>query len=41
MPIPLIEDRGFSFDLNTLESRLSDRTKMVILVSPANPTWRS
>jgi aspartate aminotransferase len=38
VPIPLIEDRGFSFDLNTLESRLSDRTKMVILVSPANPT---
>ena len=38
VPIPLIENRGFSFDLNTLESRLSDRTKMVILVSPANPT---
>jgi aspartate aminotransferase len=38
VPIPLIEERGFSFDLNTLESRLSDRTKMVILVSPANPT---
>jgi aspartate aminotransferase len=38
VPIPLIEDRGFSFDLNTLEARLSDRTKMVILVSPANPT---
>ncbi len=38
VPIPLIEERGFSFDLNTLEARLSDRTKMVILVSPANPT---
>ncbi len=38
VPIPLIEDRGFSFDLDVLESRLSDRTKMVILVSPANPT---
>jgi len=38
VPIPLIEERGFSFDLNTFEARLSDRTKMVILVSPANPT---
>jgi aspartate aminotransferase len=38
VPIPLIEERGFSFDLNTLEARLSERTKMVILVSPANPT---
>ena len=38
VPIPLIEDRGFSFDLNTLEARLSDKTKMMILVSPANPT---
>jgi aspartate aminotransferase len=38
VPIPLIEDRGFSFDLKMLEAKLSDRTKMVILVSPANPT---
>src|SRR5579864_3163016 len=38
VPIPLIEERGFSFDLDTFEKRLSDRTKMVILVSPANPT---
>jgi aspartate aminotransferase len=38
VPIPLIEDRGFSFDLDTFEARLSNRTKMVILVSPANPT---
>jgi len=38
VPIPLIENRGFAFDLDVLRSRLSDRTKMVILVSPANPT---
>jgi aspartate aminotransferase len=38
VPIPLIEERGFSFDLNTFADRLSPRTKMVILVSPANPT---
>ena len=38
VPIPLVEDRGFSFDLDVLRSRLSARTKMVILNSPANPT---
>ena len=38
VPIPLVESRGFAFDLDVLKSRLSDRTKMVILVSPANPT---
>jgi len=38
VPIPLIEDRGFSFDMETFEKRLSNKTKMVILVSPANPT---
>jgi aspartate/methionine/tyrosine aminotransferase len=38
VPIPLIESRGFSFDLNLFRERLSPRTKMVILNSPANPT---
>jgi aspartate aminotransferase len=38
VPIPLVESRGFSFDLNILRDRLSDNTKMVILNSPANPT---
>jgi aspartate/methionine/tyrosine aminotransferase len=38
VPIPLVENRGFAFDLDVLRSRLSDRTKLVILVSPANPT---
>jgi aspartate/methionine/tyrosine aminotransferase len=36
--VPLIESRGFSFDLNALREGLSDKTKMVILNSPANPT---
>jgi aspartate aminotransferase len=36
--VPLLESRGFSFDLETLRGRLSARTKMVILNSPANPT---
>ena len=36
--VPLVESRGFSFDLETLRERLSPRTKLVILNSPANPT---
>jgi aspartate/methionine/tyrosine aminotransferase len=38
VPIPLVEERGFSFDLDRLESSLSPRTKLLILNSPHNPT---
>ena len=38
VPIPLIEERGFSFDLDTLHKRLSPKTKLLILNSPQNPT---
>jgi aspartate aminotransferase len=38
VPIPLVEDRGFSFDLNVLKDSLSSKTKMLILNSPHNPT---
>src|SRR6185437_16228196 len=38
VPIPLIEERGFSFDLEVFRASLTDRTKMVILNSPQNPT---
>jgi aspartate aminotransferase len=38
VPVPLEESRGFSFDLNLFRDRLSDRTKMVVLNSPQNPT---
>jgi len=38
VPIPLVESRGFSFDLDVLESKLTQRTKLVILNSPQNPT---
>jgi aspartate aminotransferase len=38
VPVPLVEERGFSFDLDLLESRLTDKTKLVILNSPQNPT---
>src|SRR5438105_12244101 len=38
VPMPLMEERGFSFDLNLLERSLSERTKLLILNSPQNPT---
>jgi len=38
VPIPLLESRGFSFDLDLLRDRLSSKTKMLVLNSPQNPT---
>ena len=38
VPMPLEESRGFSFDLNLFHDLLSDKTKLVILNSPQNPT---
>src|ERR1039457_5313025 len=38
VPIPLEEERGFSFDLDRFRDSLTDRTKMVVLNSPENPT---
>jgi aspartate/methionine/tyrosine aminotransferase len=38
VPLPLVEDRGFAFSADDLASRLTPRTKLVILNSPANPT---
>src|SRR5436305_4181478 len=38
VPMPLEESRNFSFDLDLFRDRLTDRTKMVILNSPQNPT---
>jgi aspartate/methionine/tyrosine aminotransferase len=38
VPMPLVEERGFSFDLDLLRGKLTDRTKLLILNSPQNPT---
>jgi aspartate/methionine/tyrosine aminotransferase len=38
IPIPLVEERGFSFDLDLLRRSLSPKTKLLILNSPQNPT---
>jgi aspartate/methionine/tyrosine aminotransferase len=36
--IPLLEERGFGFDMAELERRASKRTRLIILNSPQNPT---
>jgi aspartate/methionine/tyrosine aminotransferase len=38
VPLPLREELAFSFDVDDLDARLSDRTRLVILNSPQNPT---
>jgi len=38
VPIPLVEERGFSLDLDYLRDHITDRTKLLILNSPQNPT---
>jgi aspartate/methionine/tyrosine aminotransferase len=38
IPIPLREDRDFSVDTKELGSLITDRTKLIILNSPHNPT---
>jgi aspartate/methionine/tyrosine aminotransferase len=38
VPVPLREENDFSFDLKALDERISPRTKLIILNSPANPT---
>jgi len=38
VPVPLLENNQFSFDLKAFDKLLSDRTKLIILNSPSNPT---
>jgi aspartate aminotransferase len=38
VPIQLREERDFSLDVNELASLISDRTKLIIINSPQNPT---
>lgn len=38
VPVPLIAANHFSFDMKVFRKRLSQRTKVVILNSPSNPT---
>jgi aspartate aminotransferase len=36
--VPLLEENDFSFDLQTFDRLINERTKLVILNSPGNPT---
>lgn len=38
VPIPLVEERQFSFDMKVFKKKFSSRTKAVILNFPSNPT---
>lgn len=38
VPVPLVENNHFSFDLEVFDRKISARTRMVILNSPGNPT---
>ena len=38
VPIPLLEDRDFSFDAEAVLASITPRTRLLILNSPANPT---
>lgn len=38
VPLPLLEGKGYSFDIDYMESKISDKTRLLILNSPHNPT---
>jgi aspartate aminotransferase len=38
VPVPLLEDNQFSFDLEAFDKLVSKKTRMIILNSPGNPT---
>ena len=38
VPVPLDEENDFSFDLQAFDRLVSDRTRLIILNSPGNPT---
>jgi aspartate aminotransferase len=38
VPLPLLEENDFSFDVEKLKELVSDKTKLLILNSPQNPT---
>lgn len=38
VPIPLKEEKGFAFDIEEFKTLVNEKTKMVILNSPHNPT---
>jgi aspartate/methionine/tyrosine aminotransferase len=38
VPLPLLERKGFGFDINDLKRKVNEKTRLLILNSPQNPT---
>ena len=38
IPVPLVEENDFSFDLDVFDALVNEKTKLIILNSPGNPT---
>ena len=38
VPLPLLEEKDFRFDVDMLKSKITDKTKLIIINSPQNPT---
>jgi len=38
VPVPLLEENQFSFDIEVFDRLINDKTKLIILNSPSNPT---
>ncbi len=38
VPLPLLEKKGYAFDIKYLESKVNKKTRLLILNSPQNPT---
>src|SRR5512140_917342 len=38
VPVPLEEENGFSFDLDAFDRLINERTRLIVLNSPSNPT---
>jgi aspartate aminotransferase len=38
VPLPLLEEKDFRFDIDMLKTKITDSTKMIIINSPQNPT---
>jgi aspartate/methionine/tyrosine aminotransferase len=38
IPVPLVEENDFSFDLDVFDNLLNEKTRLIIINSPGNPT---
>ncbi len=38
VPVPMLEEKNFSFDISEIRKKISPKTRLIILNSPANPT---